>query len=196
MTKSNDSGKSRPGILSHSDLVRSGLHPQQIKRLCQQGGLEKVARGLYQTPESQISEWHDITVAASAIPRGVVCLLSALRLHGLTTQIPREVWIAIESKAAKPRLSYPRVRIVRMSKTSLASGIQIKNIDGVQVKAFSAAKTVADCFKFRHKIGVDVAIEALKDYLRLKKGTIDELWRFAQIDRVAMVIQPYLEASV
>lgn len=183
-------------LVSHRDLVRRGLHPQQIKRMHQRGILKKITRGLYCTSEMHTGEYHDIAVVTSRVPQGVICLISALQIHGLTTQLPREVWIAIPNRAATPRLDYPPVRLIRLTTASLTAGIETQTIEGSKIKIFTAAKTVADCFKFRNKIGLDVAIEALKDYLRLKKGTVDELCQFAKIDRVAKVIQPYLEASV
>ncbi len=183
-------------LVSHRDLVHRGLHPQQIKRMYQKGILKKITRGLYCTSEMPTGEYHDIAVVTSRVPQGVICLISALQIHGLTTQLPREVWIAIPNRAAIPRLDYPPVRLIRLTTASLTAGIETRTIEGSKIKIFKAAKTVADCFKFRNKIGLDVAIEALKDYLRLKKGTVDELWQFAKIDRVAKVIQPYLEASV
>lgn len=184
------------GLISHRDLVRQGLHPQQIKRMYQKGILKKITRGLYSTTEATTGEYHDVAVVASRIPQGVICLISALQVHGLTTQIPHEIWIAIARRAATPRLDYPPVRLIRLAKAGLSAGIETRIFEGKKVKIFTVAKTVADCFKFRNKIGLDVAIEALKDYLRLKKGTVDELWHFAKINRVAKVIQPYLEASV
>jgi predicted transcriptional regulator of viral defense system len=130
------------------------------------------------------------------VPNGIICLISALQFHGMTTQIPRRVWIAIENRAASSRLTSPPLKIIRLTASSLTSGIEKHTIEGVEVKIYNPAKTVADCFKFRNKIGLDIAMEALRDYLRMKKGTVDDLWRFAKIDRVAKVIQPYLEASV
>lgn len=148
------------------------------------------------TPETAITEHHDLAIAGARIPRGTVCLLSALRFHGMTTQLPRQVWMAIEHRAAAPRLDTPPLRVIRLTGQSLDAGVEKHSIEGVPVRIYSPAKTVADCFKFRNKIGLDIAIEALRDYLRLKKGTVDDLWLFAKIDRVAKVIQPYLEASV
>jgi len=148
------------------------------------------------TNETKITEHHDVAIASARVPNGVICLISALYFHGMTTQIPRKVWMAIENKAAQSRLSSPPLKVIRMTTPSLTSGIEKHTIEGVAVRVYNPAKTVADCFKFRNKIGLDIAIEALKEYLLMKKGTVDELWHFAKIDRVARVIQPYLEASV
>ncbi|MDZ4724387.1 MAG: transcriptional regulator [candidate division Zixibacteria bacterium] len=184
------------GIKRQKTLLKRGLHPQGISRLIDKKLLVSVGRGVYMTPQTAITENHDLAIANARIPHGTVCLLSALNFHGMTTQIPREVWIAIENRAASPRFSTPPLRIIRLTDPSLNSGIEKHIIEGVDVRIYCPAKTVADCFKFRNKIGLDVAMEALKDYLRLKKGTVDELWHFAKINRVARVIQPYLEASV
>ena len=134
--------------------------------------------------------------ACRLVPRGVVCLLSALQFHGLTTQAPFEVWMAIAEKARQPRVDYPPLRIVRFSGAALTSSVQEHIVEGVTVRVFAPAKTVADCFKFRNKIGIDVAIEALRDCLRQRKATSDELWRAAKVCRMANVMRPYLEETV
>ncbi|MFZ1684108.1 MAG: type IV toxin-antitoxin system AbiEi family antitoxin domain-containing protein [Candidatus Zixiibacteriota bacterium] len=184
------------GITRRRNLIQKGIHPQKVKRLVDKGLLVPISRGVYMTQETKITEHHDLAIASARVPNGVICLVSALRFHGMTTQIAREVWMAIENRAASSRLTSPPLKIIRLTVPSLTSGIEKHSIEGVAVRIYNPAKTVADCFKFRNKIGLDVAIEALKDYLRMKKGTIDDLWGFAKIDRVAKVIQPYLEASV
>jgi predicted transcriptional regulator of viral defense system len=123
-----------------------------------------------------------------------VCLLSALRFHGLTTQNPFEIWLAIDRKAWRPRLVHPPLRLLYLSRAALGQGVEEHDVDGVTVRVFSAAKTVADCFKFRNKIGTDVAVEALRDYRRQHPKSLDAVWRFAEVDRVTRVIGPYLEA--
>ena len=128
------------------------------------------------------------------MPGGVVCLLSALRFHELTTQLPAEVWVALPEKARRPRLDYPRLRVARFSGAALSEGIERHTIEGVEVRVYSAAKTVADCFKYRNKIGIDVAVEALKDFTRNHRGGANDLARFAGICRVSRVMQPYLDA--
>jgi predicted transcriptional regulator of viral defense system len=188
--------KKKGGISRQRDLLQEGIHPQKVKRLVDKGILISISRGVYMTQETKITEHHDLAIASARVPNGVICLVSALRFHGMTTQIPREVWMAIENRAASSRLTSPPLKVIRMTMPSLTSGIERHTIEGVAVRVYNPAKTVADCFKFRNKIGLDVAIEALKDYLRMKKGTVDDLWCFAKIDRVAKVIQPYLEASV
>lgn len=188
--------RKKDGITRQRNLLQEGVHPQKVKRLVDKGILLSISRGVYMTNETKITEHHDVAIASARVPNGVICLISALYFHGMTTQIPRKVWMAIENKAAQSRLSSPPLKVIRMTTPSLTSGIEKHTIEGVAVRVYNPAKTVADCFKFRNKIGLDIAIEALKEYLLMKKGTVDELWHFAKIDRVARVIQPYLEASV
>ena len=128
------------------------------------------------------------------MPRGVVCLLSALRAHGIGTQSPFEVWVAIPPHSPTPKLDHPALRVVRMSGASLTEGIELVEIEGVTVQMFNASKTVADCFKFRNKIGLDVALEALRDGWSQHKLTMDALWHYAMVDRVTNVMRPYLES--
>ncbi len=195
-TKDKVSPGKKDGITRQRNLLKEGIHPQKVKRLVDKGILVSVSRGIYMTRETEITEHHDIAIASARVPNGVICLVSALFFHGMTTQIPRKVWMAIENRAALSRLTSPPLKVIRLTAPSLTSGIEKHTIEGVAVRVYNPAKTVADCFKFRNKIGLDVAIEALKDYLRMQKGTVDDLWRFAKIDRVARIIQPYLEASV
>ena len=162
--------------------------------MVREGSLRRLSRGLYVGSNAQLSEHHELAEAAKRVPHAVVCLLSALQFHRLTTQAPREVWIAIGQKARRARVERPRLRIVHFSGPALSAGIEQHEIEGVSVRIYSPAKTVADCFKFRNKIGIDVALEALRDYRRTRKGTSDDLWRFAKICRVANVMRPYLES--
>jgi predicted transcriptional regulator of viral defense system len=131
---------------------------------------------------------------AKAIPKGVICLLSALRFHEIGTQAPHEVWVALDRRAARPRLANPRTRIVRFSGEALAAGVETHEIAGVAVRIYSPAKTVADCFKYRNKVGLDAALEALREALRSRKCTADELWACARVCRVTEVMRPYMEA--
>lgn len=176
------------------DVAAAGIHPEVLRRLYQSGRLEQVSRGLYTLPDADFGESSSLAEAALRVPRGVVCLLSALRLHDLTTQSPFEVWMAIGPKDRTPRLDGVQIRTVRMSGRALSEGVEERAVDGVSVKVFSVAKTVADCFKFRSKVGLDVAMEALREAHRSRKATVDEIWHFAQIDRVARVMRPYLDA--
>lgn len=157
------------------------------------GQLEQVARGLYAPAGFAATEHHGVASAAALVPSGVVCLLSALQLHGLGTQAPFEVWLAIGTKARKPTVADPPLRVVRFSDRALREGVETRTIEGVSVKVTSPARTVADCFKYRNKIGLDVALEALREYRRSRRS-IDDLTRAARTVRVANVMRPYLEA--
>ena len=145
-------------------------------------------------PNRDITEYHTLVEVAKTVPHAVVCLLSALRFHGLTTQAPFEVWIAIGQKARRPKVEFVQLRVSRFSQATLTEGVEESLIEGVPVRVFSAAKTIADCFKYRNKIGLDVAIEALRDCRRERKCSNADLWRFAKICRVANVMRPYIEA--
>lgn len=182
------------GPLRSRDLTQLGLSRSRLARLVAAGELKRVARGLYALPAYQLSENSALVTVARRTPDVLFCLLTALRLHELTTQAPFEVWIALSNKGRAPRLDDPPLRVVRFSEETLTQGVETRNIDGVKVRVTNAAKTVADCFKFRNKIGLDVALEALREVRREKRATNDELWRYAKLCRVATVMRPYLEA--
>jgi predicted transcriptional regulator of viral defense system len=182
----------KAGLARSRDLERAGV--SRIRRLRDRGLIERVGRGLYRGPRAPFTERGDLAEAARLVPGGVVCLLSALRFHRLTTQNPFEVWLAIHRKAWRPRLEHPPLRFVYLSGAALSEGVEEHDVGGVTVRVFSAAKTVADCFKFRNKIGTDVAVEALRAYRRAHPKGLEAVWRYAEIDRVTRVIQPYLEA--
>lgn len=184
----------RRRLLRARDLAAHGLPTVALTRLVQAGKLERLARGMYGLPGASVSEHRSLAEVALRVPRGVVCLLSALRVHGIGTQAPFEVWLALPHRAAVPRLAQPQLRIVRMSDRSLGDGVQQIQVDGVAVAIFSAARTVVDTFRFRNKIGVDVAIEALRDGWSKRKFSIDELWRHAEAGRMTRVMRPYIEA--
>jgi len=186
----------KTGVLRPRDLDRHGIDRRYLNWMYHRGMIDQVGRGLYESKEVDLTERHSLAEVSACVPKGVVCLLSALEYHGLTTQLPSEVWIAIDRKAWLPQKSRIPMRIVRFSGQSLDAGIQQQQIEGVSVRIYNPAKTVADCFKYRNKIGLDVAIEALRDCCRKKKGSIDDLLRYARICRVAKVIKPYLEAMV
>jgi predicted transcriptional regulator of viral defense system len=181
-------------LLRANDLVARALPTVVLSRLIAAGELERVARGVYSLPGRALSEHRSLAEVALRAPRGVVCLLSALRVHGIGTQAPFEVWLAIPPHTPTPRLDQPALRVVRMSGPALTEGIELIEIDGVQVPVFNPAKTVADCFKFRNKIGLDVALEALRDGWAQRKLTMDALWHYAAVDRVTNVMRPYLES--
>lgn len=179
------------GVLRASDLDPHGVPRVVLTRLCKRGALERVGRGIYVLPGAELSEHRSIAEASRKVPNGVICLLSALRLHQLT-QMPHEVWLAIGAKEWKPKLEYPALRVLRFSGPALTEGVELRTVDGVSVKVYTVAKTVADCFKYRNKIGLDVALEALRDAWTSRRATIDELWHFAKICRVGAVMRPYL----
>ena len=181
-------------LLRARDLAEHQLPTVVLSRLVAAGKLERVARGVYSLPGRRLSEHRSLAEVALRVPRGVVCLLSALRVHGIGTQAPFEVWLAIPHRMPVPRLDQPTVRAVRMSGPALTEGIDRMLVDGVEVPVFNAAKTVADCFKYRNKIGLDVALEALHDGWTQRKLTMDALWHYAAVNRVANVMRPYLES--
>ena len=184
----------RRRMIRSSDLKEKGFPRVVLTRLVQKGQLERVGRGLYTLPNPQVSEHTSLAQVARKCPRGIICLLSALRVHNLTTQAPHEVWLAISSKARSPKIDYPPLRIVRFSGPALTEGFDEHDIDGVKVRVTNIPKTVADCFKYRNKIGLDVALEALQEANRSKRMSMDELWYFAKLCRVAHVMRPYIES--
>lgn len=185
---------SAQGVVRARDAATHGLARPELARLVQSGKLERVSRGLYVPAKAKITEHHSLVEAATRVAHGVVCLLSALRFHGIGTQNPHEVWLAIDVKAWKPVADSPPLRIVRFSGTALTYGVEVHKLEGVDVRITSREKTVADCFKYRNKIGLDVALEALREYLRSRKRSIDLLNNAAEACRVARVMRPYLEA--
>lgn len=170
------------------------MNPEALRRLYHIGRIERVARGLYRLPDGEVGEHHSLVEASLMAPNGIICLLSALRFHGLTTQAPFEVWIALEARARRPLDGTVSLRIIRMSGAAIEEGIEEHSIENVHVRVFGIAKTIADCFKFRNKIGIDVAIEALRECRRERRCTMDDLWRYAKICRVTNVMRPYLES--
>ena len=184
------------GVVSASDIHSHGIHPEYLRRLCAKGELIRIDRGLYRLADADVTAHHGLAQAAKAVPKGVVCLLSALRFHEIGTQAPHEVWIAINRRAARPRIKQQKVRIVLFSGKSLTEGIEERIVEGVKVKIYSPAKTVTDCFKYRNKIGIDIALEALREALRGRKCSTDELWKYAKICKVTKTLRPYLEATV
>ena len=182
------------GIVRPRDIEAIGLPREYLLRLHRQGKIVRSGRGLYSLPDATITERHSYAEAARLVPGSIFCLLSALAFHEITTQSPASVWIALPQGARRPTISSLSLRVVRLSGASLTEGIEKHKVEGVPIRVYSVAKTVADCFKFRNKIGLDVAIEALKDSLGQKKATINEIYRYARICRVSKVIRPYMEA--
>jgi predicted transcriptional regulator of viral defense system len=187
----------KAGILRPRDLDQHKIPRQYLAILEREGSIRRTGRGLYELADSEnTTENHSIAEASKRVPDGIICLVSALRFHGMTTQAPFEVWMALDRKAWLPKVDHPVIRFVRFSGASLNEGVRRQKIEGVPVGVYNPAKTVADCFKYRHKIGLDVALEALRDCLRLKKATMDEISNSAKICRVAKIMRPYIEAMV
>lgn len=185
---------SKAGIARSREFEQAGVSRTQLGRLVARGEVERLGRGLYTLAGTPRDERADLAEAARRVPAGVVCLLSALRFHGLTTQDPFEVWIAVSHKAWRPTSAHPPLRLIFLSGRAHAAGIESHDVNGVGVRVFSAAKTVADCFKFRNKIGIDVAIDALHEFRRLHPSALASVGHYARVDRVARVIQPYLDS--
>lgn len=184
------------GALRPRELKEWGIPLDYLDRLYRRGLVERVGRGLYVWPDAEISEYNSLVEVARLVPGGIVCLLSALRFHELTTQSPRDVWLAIPHKGWMPRIKSPRLRMFRFSGLALTEMVEEHLIEGVVVKVYSPAKTVADCFKHRSKVGLDVALEALRDCYRGRRATMDEIWAAAGIDRVRKIMSPYMESLV
>ena len=188
---------SKKGMLKTQEIRQLGISKEYLRKLKEKGVVERIARGLYTLPDHAFSATQSIAEVSNQIPKGVICLLSALRFHGFTTQNPFEVWIAVERTAWKPKInSATQVKYLKFSGKAFTAGVQAKTADTVKVKVYCPAKTVADCFKYRNKIGLDVALEALREGWREKRFTMDELWGYAKICRVSNVMRPYLESLV
>lgn len=184
------------GTLRTSEALEAGIHPRTLYALRDSGRVEKLARGLYRLADAEPAIDPDLLTVAARVPKGVVCLISALSFHQITTQIPHEVDLALPKGAWTPALQHPPLRIYRFSGNAMTEGVETHEVSAVEVRVFSAEKTLADCFKFRNKIGLDVAVEALRMYWRRGRTDIAGITRFAKIDRVETVMQPYLEAML
>lgn len=184
------------GIIRPRDLGADRLPRESLRRLVRSGLLVRAGRGLYVRADAEVTENHSLAQAAKRVPAGVICLLSSLQFHELTTQAPFEIWIAIDVKARLPRVDTPPLRVVRFSGEALQSGVERHRIEGTPARIYCPAKTVADCFKYRNKVGLDVALEALRECWSKRRCTMDDLWKYARICRVANVMRPYLESLV
>lgn len=186
----------RRGVFSTRDVRRVGIHSQHVTRLVADGVLDRVARGQYRLAERPITEHNALVVAARAVPRGVICLVSALSFHGIGTQLPPDIWIALERPARVPRVRQLPLRVVHFSGAAFTTGIETHRVEGEAVRVYSVAKTLADLFKFRNRVGLDVAVEALRDSWAERKFTMEALDQAARACRVERVIRPYVEAVV
>jgi predicted transcriptional regulator of viral defense system len=184
----------RQPILRLKDFAAQDVGPETLARLVREGVIVRVARGLYQRANASADARHSLAEAAALVPKGVVCLISALQFHELTLQMPSEIWMAIDRTAWRPRIEYPPVRFVRFSGTALTEGVKLHRIAGVKVAITTPARTIVDCFRYRSKVGLDVALEGLREGLRERKVTTDQLWRHATKMRVWSIMNPYVEA--
>jgi predicted transcriptional regulator of viral defense system len=184
----------RTGVLRPRDLSARGIPREYLIRMLKNGVLQRRARGIYTLTDAEAGEHQSLLEVCKRVPHGVVCLLSALQFHGLTTQAPFEVWLAIDAHARIPKIEHPPVRIVRFARKSLNTDVEERVIQGVTIRVTNPARTVVDCFKYRNKVSIDVAIEALRDCRRKKKATMDDLHRIAKARRMANVMRPYLES--
>ncbi|MFO0291729.1 MAG: type IV toxin-antitoxin system AbiEi family antitoxin domain-containing protein [Rhodospirillales bacterium] len=182
------------GVLRLREIVDAGIAEETIARLVRRGEVIRLTRGLYQLADHKVAAAHSLVEATKQVPRGVICLLSALQYHGLTTQLPSRVWIAIDRNAWKPTVQHPPLRVLRFGGKALTVGVEIHTIEGIAVPIYGVAKTVVDCFRYRNKIGLDVALEALRESLRKRRCAPNELWRLAHELRILSIMKPYLEA--
>jgi predicted transcriptional regulator of viral defense system len=184
----------RKGPLRARDLDQAGIPRTYLKRLCEGGILEQVDRGLYRLADAPVSELSSLAEVAKRVPHAIIGLLSALQVHGMTTEAPHAVWVLIDRNARMPKLAYPTLEVVRASGPARSHGVESRTIDHVKVQITTPAKTVADCFRFRRHVGLEVALAALKDYLAKRKGSIDALVEAARADRTYAFMRPYVEA--
>jgi hypothetical protein len=184
------------GMLRLKEFVAEGIGPETLARLVREEAVIRPARGLYQLPDAHVEAAHTLAEAAVLVPKGVVCLTSALQYHELTLQMPSAVWMAIDRAAWRPKIDYPPIRFVRFTGSALTDGVERHRIENVDVPITDPAKTIVDCFRYRSKIGLDVAMEGLREGLRRRRCKPDQLWRYARKARVWSVMRPYVEAMV
>jgi predicted transcriptional regulator of viral defense system len=184
------------GMLRLKDFIAEGIEPETLARLVREQRVIRPARGLYQLPDAPIDAAHMLLEASVLVPKGIICLISALQFHTLTLQMPSAVWMAIERTAWKPTISYPPIRFVRFSGASLTDGVERHTVLSREILVTNPARTIVDCFRYRNKIGIDVAMEGLREGIRHRKCTADQLWHYAKEARVWTVMRPYVEAVV
>ena len=184
------------GIIRTKDAIAKGIHPRVIYKLRDKGIIEEISRGLFRVSKNDSISNPDIVTIALKFPGAVICLISALSYYNITTQIPHMVYIALSKGAETPRIDYPPISVHRFSGDSFTAGIREEDIDGVKVKFYCPEKTIADCFKFRNKIGLDIALEALKLYKSNYRFDINKLMKYAKICRIENIMKPYLEATI
>ncbi len=184
------------GIARLNELIAAGINQTTVARLTRQGRIVRLTRGVYQLPDAELATEHGFAEACKLVPKGVICLVSALQFHDLTVQLPRAIWVAIASSAWMPQTKRPSLRFVRFGDTTLAEGVEKHKIEGVMVRVTNPAYTIADCFRFRSKVGTDVAIEGMREALKHRKATGDSIMQAAQHRRIWTKVRPYLEAML
>jgi len=184
------------GTLRTGEALASGVHPRTLYAMRDSGRIEQLARGLFRLAGLPPLGEPDLATVARRVPQGVICLISALAFHELTTQIPHEVHLALPRTARRPQLAYPPVRVYRFSDSTFKAGIQTHTVDRVAIRVYSPEKTLADCFKYRNKVGMDVVLEALRTYRRRRLASLQKVLEYARVCRVEQVIRPYLEAGL
>ena len=182
------------GILRTAQALKAGIHPKTLYAMRDSGVLERISRGVFRLSDSPPLSNPDLVTVAARVPSGVICLISALSFHEITTQIPHDVHVALPRGAEEPRLDYPPIRTYRFTGEAFTSGVDAYDLDGVSISIYSPEKTLADCFKFRNKVGLDTVVEAIRFYRERRSIKVDDLMRYAKICRVNRVIRPYLEA--
>lgn len=184
------------GIMRLSELKAAGVHYQTLARMTEDGSVLRVGRGLYQLPEADYSLNHTLAEVAKAVPKGVICLISALRFHDLTLQAPPHVWVAIGRKGRMPRIGYPPIRAIRFGEKAMSVGVERHVIDKVETPIFDPAKTIVDCFRYRKEIGIDIALEGLRNGIRRRKAHPDRIAAYARDLHIWSILKPYLDATV
>ena len=184
------------GAIAAAELAVAGIAREYLPRMAHKGLVQRIARGRYRLPDTEITEHHDLALFAAQVPNGVVTLISALSFHNIGTQIPHEIWVAVKAHSRAPKLDYPPLRYHYYSGAAYELGIEHHKIEGVEVKVYSPAKTVVDCFRLRSKVGLDVALEALKEGWHDRRFSVDELMQLATACRIANVIRPHFEMLV
>jgi predicted transcriptional regulator of viral defense system len=192
--KARDLFRRQGGVLRTREALRLGIHPRTLYEMREKGAVEQMSRGLYRLSSLPKLGNPDLVSVSLKIPQGVICLVSALAFHDLTTQIPHQVYVALPRGAEPPRMSIPPIRVCWFAGPAFTQGVELHKLDNVPVRVYSPEKTLADCFKYRNKIGLDTALEALKVYLERRNAKTDELLRYAAVCRVHKIIRPYLEA--
>jgi predicted transcriptional regulator of viral defense system len=188
--------RNHSGLLRTQQAIDEGIAPRTLYRMRETGAIVRESRGLYRLADTETGEYFDLVQVALRIPKGVICLISALSFHGLTTQIPHQVYVALPIAAEKPRLEYPPLRLFWLSPKTYLAGIEQHELDGVLVNIYGIEKTIADCFKFRNKVGMDVALDTLRNFQNRKDFNIERLLFFAKLNRVNRIMQPYIEMLV